>query len=278
MAGFKMNIISPASAGTAFENTPVVMQVWQKLRASAQRMADSSPLLSALARVVILDNQLMAGALSKILCRQQLDAWVPGKELSAAFLDAYTKSPQLVHSAALDLIAVTERDPAATDVLYPFLHFKGFHALQTYRIANWFWNNNQKDLALYLQNMGCVLYGVDIHPAARIGTGIMLDHATGIVIGETSVVEDNVSMLHEVTLGGTGKQRGDRHPKIRAGVMLGAGAKILGNIEVGEGASVAAGSVVLQDVAPHTTVAGVPARIVGKPKSDVPSKEMDQTI
>ncbi len=275
-----MNIASPSSIAVAPSSVmdPAVAKVWQSLHASATRMAENSPLLSALARAVVLDNEHMASGLSKILCRQQIDAWVAGKELEASVLEVYRKAPDLVLSASLDLIAVTERDPAATDFLYPFLHFKGFHALQTYRVANWFWQNGQTDLALYLQNLSSVLYGVDIHPAARIGTGIMLDHATGIVIGETSVVENNVSMLHGVTLGGTGKERGDRHPKIREGVMIGAGAKILGNIEVGKGASVAAGSVVLQDVAAHTTVAGVPARVVGKPKSAIPAREMDQTL
>jgi len=273
-----MNVFTPPSGISSHETNPVVAQVWRRLRESAQIMVNKSPLLSALGKAVILDQKSLGAALSVVLCRQQRDVWVQSESLSAAFLDAYQKAPEMVFSAAQDLTAVTERDPAATDILYPFLHFKGFHALQTSRVAHYFWENDQPDLALYLQNMSSVLYGVDIHPAARIGSGIMLDHATGIVIGETSVVENNVSMLHGVTLGGTGKERGDRHPKIREGVMIGAGAKILGNIEVGKGASVAACSVVLQDVAPHTTVAGVPARVVGKPKSDVPAKEMDQTL
>lgn len=273
-----MNILSPPSGIESLNINPVVAQVWRRLRESAQIMVNKSPLLGALGKAVILDQNDLGSALSKVLCRQQKDSWVMGDALAEAFFDAYKKLPDMVLSAAQDLIAVTERDPVATDVLYPFLHFKGFHALQTSRVSHYFWENDQPDLALYLQNMSSVLYGVDIHPAARIGSGIMLDHATGIVIGETSVVENNVSMLHGVTLGGTGKERGDRHPKIREGVMIGAGAKILGNIEVGKGASVAACSVVLQNVAPHTTVAGVPARVVGKPKSEVPAKEMDQTL
>jgi serine O-acetyltransferase len=160
--------------------------------------------------------------------------------------------------------------------LAPFLNFKGFHALQAYRIAHWLWNQQRQLLAVHLQNRISEVFGVDIHPAARVGSGILFDHATGIVIGETAVIEDNVSMLHGVTLGGTGKEIGDRHPKIRQGVLIGAGASILGNIEIGAGAKVAASSVVLDPVPPHCTVAGVPARIVGRPTVAAPALEMDQ--
>ena len=161
---------------------------------------------------------------------------------------------------------------------FPFLFFKGFHALQAYRLAHWLWNEKRRHLALYLQTRVSDLFAVDIHPAARIGSGIMMDHATGIVIGETAVVEDNVSMLHAVTLGGTGKEAGDRHPKIRTGVLIGAGAKILGNIEIGKGARVAAGSVVLQNVPPCKTVAGVPAKVIGDSGCAEPAREMDQML
>jgi serine O-acetyltransferase len=256
----------------------LIEKVWKKLHSSGERMRSESPLLEKLGKEVFSDSPDMATGLSRILARQHLDVYITNQELEALFLGVYTQAPELVASAAADLTAVTERDPAASDILYPFMHFKGFHALQTHRIAHWFWEHGQKDTAVFLQNRGSVLYGVDLHPAAKIGKGIMLDHAHGIVIGETAVVEDNVSMLHDATLGGTGKERGDRHPKIRQGVMIGAGAKILGNIEIGQGASIAAGSVVLENVPPHTTVAGVPAKIVGKPKSETPATEMDQTI
>ncbi len=256
----------------------LVKKAWEDLRASAKRMVGKSPFLKKLGNKIVLGSPEMAMALSRLLSRQQIDAYVSRKDLAKLFSEIYAKTPQLVASAAADLNAVTERDPAATDILYPFLHYKGFHALQTHRLAHWLWENGQKDTAVYLQNLGSVLYSVDIHPAAKVGKGIMLDHAHNIVIGETAVVEDNVSMLHGTTLGGTGKERGDRHPKIREGVMIGAGAKILGNIEVGKGASVAAGSVVLESVPAHTTVAGVPAKVVGKPKSKVPAAEMDQTL
>jgi len=179
---------------------------------------------------------------------------------------------------AADLCAVQERDPAVEFFSTPLLYLKGFLALQSYRIAHWLWNQKREALAIYLQNQISVVFAVDIHPAARIGKGIMLDHATGIVIGETAIVEDDVSILQSVTLGGTGKESGDRHPKIRAGVMIGAGAKVLGNIEVGRGAKVGAGSVVLDHVPEHTTVAGVPAKVVGRPDSEMPSLAMNQTI
>ena len=162
--------------------------------------------------------------------------------------------------------------------LIPFLYLKGIHALAAYRVANWLWSNDRRLLAVHLQNLISEGFGVDIHPAARIGKGILMDHATSVVIGETAVVEDNVSMLHEVTLGGTGKQTGDRHPKVRRGVLLGAGAKVLGNVEIGEGAKIGAGSVVLTDVAAHCTYAGVPAVLVGKPNSAEPSLEMNHGI
>lgn len=181
----------------------------------------------------------------------------------------------MIASAACDIQAVRTRDPAVDKYSTPLLYLKGFHALQAYRIGHWLWNQGVAHW-LFSAKPGFCDVRVDIHPAAKIGRGIMLDHATGIVVGETAVIENDVSILQSVTLGGTGKSGGDRHPKIREGVMIGAGAKILGNIEVGRGAKIGAGSVVLQPVPPHTTAAGVPARIVGKPDSDKPSMDMDQ--
>jgi serine O-acetyltransferase len=192
--------------------------------------------------------------------------------------DAFEKSLDVRNSIRRDLEAVLERDPASHGVSEPFLHYKGFHALQAYRVAHWLWENGRHALACYLQNRISEVFAVDIHPAARIGKGILIDHATSVVIGETAVVEDDVSMLHEVTLGGTGKTTGDRHPKVHRGVLIGAGAKILGNVHVGEGSKVAAGSVVLTDVPPHTTVAGIPAVVIGKPSTAEPSLEMDHRI
>ncbi|MDD3030153.1 MAG: serine O-acetyltransferase [Alphaproteobacteria bacterium] len=260
------------------QDRALVDRVWQLIRTSAETVARQDAFLKRLTQKTVLKASSFDASLARILSREQIVAYGSSRKLASLFCDIYKKDPSLLVAAAADLIAVTERDPAATNILYPFMHFKGFHALQTHRLAHWFWENNRHDTALYLQNRSSVLYSVDIHPAAQIGKGIMLDHAHNIVIGETAVVEDNVSMLHGTTLGGTGKERGDRHPKIGRGVMIGAGAKILGNIKIGEGSSVAAGSVVLSEVPPHTTVAGVPAKVVGKPKSDTPSREMDQSI
>lgn len=259
-------------------DTALLETVWKNLRQSTLRMIANDPLLAPLGEIIVLESMGMASGLSKVLTRHLLDSLIEEEKLTELFLDIYLKTPEIVAAGAADLMAVVDRDPATTDILYPFLHYKGFHALQTHRIAHWLWTHDRKDAALFLQSRSSVLFSVDIHPAAHLGRGIMLDHAHSIVIGETAVVEDDVSMLHEVTLGGTGKERGDRHPKIRRGVMIGAGAKILGNVDIGAGASIAAGSVVLENVPPHTTVAGVPAKVVGKPKSETPATEMDQSI
>ena len=191
---------------------------------------------------------------------------------------AYETDPDLSQAARADLVAVNDRDPACSRYLQPILFFKGFQALQAYRVGHWLWKQGRKDMAYFVQMRISEAFGVDIHPAARLGRGIMIDHAHSIVIGETAVVGDNVSMLHSVTLGGTGKEDGDRHPKIGNGVMIGAGAKVLGNIRVGYCSRIAAGSVVLQDVPPCKTVAGVPARVVGEAGCDQPSVSMDQTL
>src|SRR6218665_2017450 len=191
---------------------------------------------------------------------------------------AFLNAPSILSAAAADLVAVKERDPSNAEILTPFLYFKGFLALQGQRVAHWLWHHDRIHLARHLQSRISEVFGVDIHPAARIGKGIMLDHGSGLVIGETAIVEDDVSILQNVTLGGTGKETGDRHPKIRRGALIGAGAKILGNIEIGTGAKVGAGSVVVAPVAAHTSVAGVPARPVGKPHSELPGISMEQTI
>jgi serine O-acetyltransferase len=185
---------------------------------------------------------------------------------------------KIIAGVIKDLLAVKKRDPAATGFLMTLLFSKGFLALQSHRAASKFINSKKTFMALYLQSQSSKNYGVDIHPSASIGNGVMLDHATGIVIGETSVVEDDVSIFQDVTLGGTGKITGDRHPKVRKGVLISAGAKIIGNVEIGEGAKVAAGSVVLEDVKMNTTVAGVPAVAVGKPATDSPAKTVDHSI
>lgn len=224
----------------------------------------------------LLKHENTGSALSFMLANKLATPTMPAISVREVVEDAYHNDPQMIKSAAMDIKAVRLRDPAVDKYSTPLLYLKGFHALQAYRIANWLWNQNRRALATYLQNQVSVTFGVDIHPAAKIGHGIMFDHATGIVIGETAVVENDVSILQSVTLGGTGKTGGDRHPKVREGVMIGAGAKILGNIEIGRGAKIGAGSVVLHPVPAHTTVAGVPAKIVGKPGCEKPSLDMDQ--
>jgi serine O-acetyltransferase len=191
---------------------------------------------------------------------------------------AFEADPELGAAARSDLMAVFERDPACHRFLQPLLFFKGYQAVQAYRVGHWLWKSGGTDLAYFVQMRVSEVFGVDIHPAARIGKGIMIDHAHSIVIGETAVVGDNVSMLHSVTLGGTGKEDGDRHPKIGDGVLIGAGAKVLGNITVGRCSRIAAGSVVLEDVPPNSTVAGVPARVVGKAGCAQPALSMDQIL
>lgn len=251
---------------------------WERMHNEATDMAKASPILASFLHTTILNRKRFEDALSYQLAQKLgSDALTP-LNLREVFDQALESSPEIGEAARADIIAVYERDPACTSYAEPFLYFKGYHALQAYRIAHWLWNSDEKPMALFLQNRISEVFAVDIHPAAKIGRGILIDHATGIVIGETAVVEDDVSMLHEVTLGGTGKEEGDRHPKIRRGVLIAAGAKILGNIEVGEGAKIGAGSVVLKDVRPHVTVAGVPAKVVGTVEGEAPSHTMDQSL
>ncbi|MGL5225160.1 MAG: serine O-acetyltransferase, partial [Aeromonas sp.] len=226
----------------------------------------------------ILNHKNLRSALSFQLANKLDSATMPAIALREVIELALRSEPGLLAVVAADICAVQQRDPAVDLFSTPLLYLKGFHALQGYRVANWLWSQGRRSLALYLQNQISVVFGVDVHPAARIGKGIMFDHATGIVIGETAVIEDDVSILQNVTLGGTGNESGDRHPKIREGVMIGAGAKVLGNIEVGRGAKIGAGSVVINPVPPHTTVVGVPAKIVGRPGCDKPSLDMDQGL
>ena len=252
--------------------------VWSALRAQAQELAEREPSLASLAHATILNHETLEDALSYHLARKIGNEEVSAMLAREVFDEALADDPKIGEAVRADLSAVFERDPACHSYIQAFLFFKGFHALQSYRIAHWLWRHDRDTLAYFFQNRVSELFAVDIHPAARIGRGIMMDHATGIVIGETAVVEDDVSMLHGVTLGGSGKEKGDRHPKVRRGVLLSAGAKVLGNIEVGEYSRVGAGSVVLDSVPPNCTVAGVPARVIGCAGSERPSQTMDQHI
>ncbi|MCC4264277.1 serine O-acetyltransferase [Oceanimonas baumannii] len=253
-------------------------RTWLRIREEAQRMIAEEPMLGSFFHSTILNHDTLKCALSFILANKLDSNVMPAICLREIIEGALDQEPAILDKVATDICAVQERDPAVDLFSTPLLYLKGFHALQGYRIAHWLWHHGRRALATYLQNQISVVFGVDVHPAACIGKGIMFDHATGIVVGETAVIEDDVSILQNVTLGGTGKEGGDRHPKIREGVMIGAGAKILGNIEVGKGAKIGAGSVVLDPVPAHTTVAGVPARVVGRPGSDKPSLDMSQNI
>ena len=252
--------------------------VWETIREEAARDAGREPMLANFLYGCVLNHDTLEDALSFLLATELGSTTIPPVSLRDLLDAAYRGSPTIREAVRADIQAVCTRDPACRGFSEPLLFFKGYHALQAYRAAHYYWNHDRVPLALYLQTRISQVLSVDIHPAARIGKGILIDHATSVVIGETAVVEDDVSMLHEVTLGGTGKQTGDRHPKVRRGVLIGAGAKILGNVEIGEGAKIGAGSVVLTDVAPHTTVAGVPARVVGRARTDQPSLSMDHSL
>ena len=252
--------------------------VWHRIRQEAEEIIRSDSALGGFMHAAVLDHErfeeAMGHRLAMILANHDINAEL----IIQAYRRALQTDPSIGKAARADIIAVHERDPACERYIEPFLYFKGFLALQAHRLAHALWQAGRKDFALFLQSRSSQVFTVDIHPAARLGQGIMIDHAHAIVIGETAVVEDNVSILQDVTLGGTGKEHGDRHPKIRAGVLLGAGCKVLGNIEVGCCSRVAAGSVVLKDVPPRVTVAGVPARVVGEAPCPEPALEMDHKL
>ncbi len=252
--------------------------IWQSIKKEATATANNEPMLAELLNITVLDRSDLFDCVAMRISRKLGRNAVSAEDIYALFKEAFLRDSIIRKNIVDDLTAINLRDPACNCYLTPILYFKGFHSITTYRVSHWLWNNNRKALALYLQSLSSEIFGVDIHPAAKFGGGILLDHATSFVAGETSVVDDNVSILHEVTLGGTGNETGDRHPKVRSGVLIGAGAKLIGNIEIGEGAKIGAGSVVLDDVPPHTTVAGVPARPVGTPQEAVPAKDMNQRV
>lgn len=251
---------------------------WQKLQEDALHVVTSEPLLASYAHACILNHRNFESALSFILANKLSDDVMPALAIREVFMDAYSSDHSIISAGIADIKATYDRDPAVDSYLMVLIHFKGYQSVQVHRLAHHLWKENRKDLALFIQSRNSEVFGVDIHPAAQIGQGVMFDHATGIVVGETTVVEDNVSILQSVTLGGTGKVSGDRHPKVREGVMIGAGAKILGNIEIGRGSKIGAGSVVLNAVPPHVTVVGVPAKIVGKPLCNRPCETMEQNV
>ena len=249
--------------------------VWSRIRQEAEEAIQAEPLMGALIHSGVLHHPTFERALA-----YRISLKLASNEMSEQILreiadDALVADPDLSAAARADIMAIFDRDPACHRYMQPLLYFKGFQAVQAYRLGHWLWQQGRRDMAYFVQMRVSEIFGVDIHPAARIGKGIMIDHAHSIVIGETAVVGDNVSMLHSVTLGGTGKEDGDRHPKIGNGVLIGAGAKVLGNITIGRCTKIAAGSVVLIDVPPCKTVAGVPARVVGEAGCDQPAVSMD---
>jgi serine O-acetyltransferase len=252
--------------------------VWAQIRVEAEEALKAEPLLGGLVHACILHHNSIEKALAYRISTKLASSEMSEQILREICDEAYGADKSLAMSARADIVAVYDRDPACHRFLQPILFFKGFQAVQGYRISNWLWQEGHKDLAYFFQMRSSEAFGIDIHPGARIGKGIMIDHAHSIVIGETAVVGDNVSMLHSVTLGGTGKEEEDRHPKIGDGVLIGAGAKVLGNIKVGNCSRIAAGSVVLEDIPAKKTVAGVPARIVGEAGCATPSQTMHQVI
>lgn len=252
--------------------------VWSRVRGEAEDIVRREPELAAFILSNVLNHDTLEAAIVHRISDRLDHGALPGDLIRQAYVDALRDEPDIGNAMRADMVAVFDRDPATTRFIDPLLYFKGFHAIQTHRLAHWLWAQGRKDFAYYLQSRSSSVFQTDIHPAARIGRGIFLDHATGLVVGETAVVEDDVSILHSVTLGGTGKENEDRHPKIRRGVMIGAGAKIIGNIEVGHCARIAAGSVVVKPVPHNVTVAGVPAQVIGEAGCAEPSRTMDQML
>src|ERR1041384_5713283 len=252
--------------------------IWDRIRSEAEDIVHREPELATFIYSTVLHHNRLEDAVVHRLAERLDHQALSGDLIRQTYDEALRDEPDIGNAFCADLVAVYDRDPATSRFIDPLLYFKGFHAIQTHRLAHWLHRRGRKDFAFYLQSRSSAVFQTDINPNARIGRGIFLDHATGFVVGETATIDDDVSILHDVTLGGTGKEKEDRHPKIRQGVMIGAGAKILGNIEVGRCARIAAGSVVIKSVPNNVTVAGVPARIVGEAGCAEPSRTMDQMI
>ncbi len=262
----------------ANQNLDKVDPVWVRIREEAEEITRREPELSTFIYENILHHDSLEAAIVHRVSQRLEHTDVSGDLIRQAYGDALEDEPAIGNAFRADIVATIDRDPATNRFIEPVLYFKGFHAIQTHRLAHWLLGKGRRDFALYLQSRSSAAFQCDINPAAKIGRGIFLDHATGLVVGETAVIDDNVSILHDVTLGGTGKEHEDRHPKIRHGVLIGAGAKILGNIEVGHCARIAAGSVVIKPVPNNVTVAGVPAKVVGEAGCPEPSRAMDQML
>lgn len=257
------------------DQNSAVVDVWKTIRQEAAEASIAEPILASFYHATILNHVAFASAISFHLANKLDSQAMPGLMIRDIFAEAMRADPAIEVAMLADICAHRERDPACSTYALPLLFFKGYQALQSHRIAHWLWLQGRECLALFLQNQISQQFDVDIHPGANIGKGIMIDHATGVVMGETVIIEDNVSLLHSVTLGGSGCSQGQRHPVVRRGVLIGVGAKILGYVEIGEGAKIGAGSVVLESVAAHTSVAGVPAKMIGRPAVAEPALNMD---
>lgn len=268
--------MAPSQSNTVRSTIKSVDPIWHSVREEARIAIANDAVLGGFLYSTIINQSTLEDAVAHRVAERLDHPDVPGDLIRQSFKAMNDDDSSWQRAVRIDLQAVFERDPACTRYLEPLLYFKGFHAIQTHRLAHWLWNNNRRDFALYLQSRSSSVFQTDINPAARMGQGIFLDHATGLVVGETAVIGNDVSILHSVTLGGTGKEGSDRHPKIGNGVLIGAGAKILGNIKIGNCSKVAAGSVVLEDVPTCKTVAGVPAKVVGETGCKEPSRAMDQ--
>ncbi|MCP4934623.1 MAG: serine O-acetyltransferase [bacterium] len=270
--------MSKQSLSDLHGNVEPLDPIWQKVRGEAEKIASAETALASFVFATVLNHQQLDQAVCHRLAQQLEHLDVDRGSLRQTFDELLSENPQLGNAFRADISAVFERDPACSRYVEPLLYFKGFHALQTQRLAHLLWQDGRKDLAFFLQSQSSRVFGIDIHPAAQIGCGVFIDHGHAIVVGETAVIGNNVSILHNVTLGGTGKAAGDRHPKIGDHVLIGAGAKILGDINIGCGSRIAAGSVVLTDVPPKTTVAGVPAKVIGAVDCKEPELTMDHTL
>lgn len=266
------------SASPRTELAAEVDPVWKAVRDEAESIVAADPVLATFIYSAILNQKRLEDAVIARIADRLHNHDMPGELIRQNFETMAAEDPQWGQMLRIDIAAVYDRDPACERLIEPILYFKGFHAIQTHRLAHWNWNRGRRDFALYLQSRSSEVFQTDINPAARFGRGIFLDHATGLVVGATASVGDDVSILHGVTLGGTGKESGDRHPKIGCGVLLGAGATVLGNIEVGNCSRIAAGSLVVKPVPRNVTVAGVPARVVGQAGCSEPSRTMDQIL
>jgi serine O-acetyltransferase len=265
-----------ASTGRKFARAPVTDLIWERLQEEAQETLAREPQFATLLHLSVLEHASFEEAVIQRIALRVEHPDLPAEGIRRAYREALAADSAIGQAIRADIQAVFERDPAVNRYLEPLLYFKGFHALQVHRLAHWLWSQGRYDFALYLQSRASEVLQVDMHPAVPIGRGLFFDHATGIVVGETAVIEDDVSILQSVTLGGSGRQARDRHPKVRRGVLIGSGAKLIGNIEVGEGARIGAGSVVTDSVPPHKTVAGVPARVIGAAGTAEPGRSMNQ--